>query len=157
MSSAVLQGRELIYFKHDSEQWKTELFIHSEWRAFPNINSNKQSDEKKGFFFVVSFFFFSYLFKRNNQFTDTVRSLPGRKCKCRRKMQELLVSPSLSITTQIWAVTVFLTSFEAQQVLILSGAKMWQIFNCGQFFSAPTACLHLLCTDKVCLYGHKLG
>lgn len=85
MSSAVLEGRELIYFKHDSEQWKTELFVRSKGRAFPNIDSNKQSGEKKGFF-CCSFFFPPYLFKRNNQLTDTVGSLPGRKCKCRRKM-----------------------------------------------------------------------
>lgn len=89
--------------------------------------------------------FFS-VFKRNNQSTDTVRSIPGRNCKYKRKIQELLISLSLSLITQIfWAATVILTSFEAQRVLITSSVEMWQIFNCGQFF-AHRICLHPPCS-----------
>lgn len=55
MSSAVLQGPELIYFKHSRERQKTELFVQSKPRAFPNIKSNKQLGAKKGFFFFVLF------------------------------------------------------------------------------------------------------
>lgn len=61
---------------------------------FPISNLISSRVRKRDFFFVV---FISYLFKRNNQLTDAVRSIPGRKCKYRRKIQELLVSPSLSI------------------------------------------------------------
>lgn len=116
MNSAVLDGQELIYFKHYSKWWKTELFVRSKWRAFPNIKSNKHPGDKKGIFF--------FIFKRNNQLTDTERSVPGRNSKYKRKTEDL-ISLFLSIATQIfWVVIVILTSFDVKHLLISNGTEM---------------------------------
>jgi len=42
------------------------------------------------------------IFKRNNQLTATMRSVPGRNCKDKRKIQDILISLFLSIITQLF-------------------------------------------------------
>lgn len=60
-----------------------------------------------------------FVFRRNDQLTDTVRSAPGRNSKHKRKTEEDLISLSLFSATQILSLPL-----EAKHLLIPSGTEM---------------------------------